>query len=288
MSIETFTLRPPRTTRPTRSTIVLLHASASSSRQWDLLAEAIGSDAEVHAVDLHGHGGRAPFGGTLRLRDDAALLQPLIDRAGAVHLVGHSYGGALALHLALQQPARVRSLALYEPVSFSLLADLDRDHPATQEPRGIAEALRRLHAQGRDALAAERFIDYWSGTGTWARMGAARQASVSAKVPVLIAHFDALAAEPSPAAQLQRLTMPLLCLSGDATTLAARRIAARLAERLPQARHETLPRLGHMGPVTHAPQVNARLLDFLQHHGGLQPRHTVPPAPPQAEAIGLA
>ena len=40
------------------------------------------------------------------------------------HLIGHSYGGMVALQLAAQaQPQRVRSLSLFEPIAFHLLPD---------------------------------------------------------------------------------------------------------------------------------------------------------------------
>ena len=63
--------------------------------------------------------------------------------------------------------------------------------------------------------------------------------------------------------------MPVLCLAGGRSTAAALRIAGLLRSLLPGAQHETLAGLGHMGPITHAPLVNDRLLRF---HGLDQPR----------------
>jgi hypothetical protein len=63
--------------------------------------------------------------------------------------------------------------------------------------------------------------------------------------------------------------MPMLCLTGGRSTAAALRIAALLRDLLPGAQHEMLAGLGHMGPITHAPLVNDRLLRF---HGGELPR----------------
>src|SRR3546814_1285704 len=81
--------------------------------------------------DLPGYG-RAGFRG--RVRDDSASLAgdaaavlrtpgvPTGIGAPAFHLVGHSYGGAVPLKIALSQPQRVLSLTLIEPVLFHLLA----------------------------------------------------------------------------------------------------------------------------------------------------------------------
>jgi pimeloyl-ACP methyl ester carboxylesterase len=105
---------PAPTSTSTRPTVVLLHASGSSSRQWDLLSRTLRATHEVHAVDLHGHGRRPAWPGSrpLSLHDDARLALEVLERAGGGHVVGHSYGGAVALHLAAAHPHRVHSLAL--------------------------------------------------------------------------------------------------------------------------------------------------------------------------------
>lgn len=263
----TFLMPTPAWHCPSRETVVLLHSSAASARQWDALAEQLSPAFDVHAIDLHGHGRQANWRGAqpLSVRDEAALVLPVIERAGAVHLIGHSYGGAVALHLAVAQPSRVRSLAVYEPVLFRLLADHEPQGAAALEAFGLAERMRTLVSGGQAAEAAERFISYWSGASAWARMGAERQHSITARIDTVVQHFHALYDEPLPLARLARLTMPVLCLSGERSTPAALRIASLLRDLLPTAQHETLPGLAHMGPITHAALVNERLLRF---HGG--------------------
>ena len=247
-----------------RQTIVLLHSSAASARQWDALAERLRPGFDVHAIDLHGHGRQASWHGdrALSVHDEAALMLPVIERAGGAHLIGHSYGAAVALHLAAARPSLVRSLAVYEPVLFRLLADHEPLGAAAREAFQLAEGMRALVAGGRSAAAAECFVDYWSGACTWARMGPERQQAVVSRMPVVLQHFDALYTEPLPTTRLARLNMPVLCLAGGRSTAAALRIAGLLRAFLPAAQHETLPGLGHMGPITHAALVNDRLLRF--------------------------
>ena len=92
--------------------------------------------------------------------------------AGApVHLVGHSYGGAAALRLALQQPAAIASLTLYEPSAFHVL---EAGGPAAQAAH---REIRRSPPPASDGLlsgdyaaAAERFVAYWGGGEAWSRM----------------------------------------------------------------------------------------------------------------------
>lgn len=264
----TATLHPLDTAarhRADRQTVILLHSSAASARQWDALAERLRASFDVQAIDLHGHGQQAGWSGErpLSVHDDAALALPMLERAGGAHLIGHSYGAAVALHLAAVRPARVRSLAVYEPVLFRLLADHEPQGGAAREAFELAAAMRMLVSAGQAAAAAERFVDYWSGASAWASLAPHRQRAVVSRMPVVVQHFDTLHAQALPMAPLRRLSAPVLCLAGARSTAAALRIAGMLRDLLPGAAHETLPGLGHMGPITHAPLVNDRLLRFL-------------------------
>src|SRR5690349_8336711 len=104
--------------------VVCLHSSTGSSAQWRALQDAMASRWEVLAPDLHGHGRSPalPDGDVSALAADAdAVVAAAGIAARPVHLVGHSYGAAVALQVALRHPRQVRSLTLYEPVVFGML-----------------------------------------------------------------------------------------------------------------------------------------------------------------------
>jgi pimeloyl-ACP methyl ester carboxylesterase len=78
------------------------------------------------ALDLYGYGESDswPGNGPFTLTAEAALADAVLPTGnGLIHLVGHSYGGAVALRFATQYPERLRSLVLIEPVAFHLLRD---------------------------------------------------------------------------------------------------------------------------------------------------------------------
>ncbi len=106
-----------------RPTVVLLHSSASSERQWERLAELLKPRFRVRAIELHGHGEQAAWhgDGPLTLADDAAIGVPELWEADGAHIVGHSYGAAVALKVATTVPRLVHSLVAYEPVLFPYL-----------------------------------------------------------------------------------------------------------------------------------------------------------------------
>src|SRR5512144_3434751 len=93
--------------------VVCIHASASSSAQWRPLMDRLAGRFRTLAVDLYGSGRspRWPDDRPLSLADEVALLEPVLAAAGdGFHLVGHSYGGAVALTAALAEPGRLRPL----------------------------------------------------------------------------------------------------------------------------------------------------------------------------------
>src|SRR5262249_33301377 len=79
--------------------VILLHSSASSSRQWQSLVERLQPRHRVFSVDLHGYGDSGTWHGgrAFTLADEAAVVVALAQQLDApAHIVGHSYGGAVA------------------------------------------------------------------------------------------------------------------------------------------------------------------------------------------------
>lgn len=254
-----------RAAAPAPSTVLLLHAGGSSSRQWQALAEALPPHWRVLAPDFHGHGERAAWSGAapMTLADDAALAARMLAEAGGGWVVGHSYGGAVALKLAGEWPALVRGVLAYEPVLVRLLADDAQGREIVQDAAAIAESIRERLARDQDEAAARLFVDYWSGAGAWDLMPLGRRAAVAMRMASVLRQYDALVREPAPLPRLARLRQPTLLLSGERTARISRRVAALLREALPQAQHEVLPGLDHMSPVTRPEAFNRRVLRFL-------------------------
>src|SRR3954462_12885429 len=107
-----------------KPTVIALHCSGASGQMWRHLAALLGDRFSLLAPDLIGCGAAAPWNGAhdFTVADEAALTIGLIDAShGPVHLVGHSYGGGVALRVARERPSRIASLTLYEPSLLSVL-----------------------------------------------------------------------------------------------------------------------------------------------------------------------
>lgn len=240
--------------------VICLHASGSSSSQWEPLMQAVADRYCVTAFDLHGHGRSATPTARYRLATDTdAVLRAVAHASRPLHLVGHSFGGAIALDAALRLGAAVASVTVYEPVLFGLL------HQASAEYRevvSVGRAVVRAVAVGRLEDACARFIDYWSGAGSWAAMPEAARQRIAARIAVVAGHFDTLFSNPLPLERLQTLDVPVRLLHGDLSPAAALAVVRRLTT-LDAVVVERIAGAGHMGPITHASQVTSRVVAHL-------------------------
>ncbi|OMC06003.1 alpha/beta hydrolase [Mycobacterium sp. NS-7484] len=92
--------------------VLLIHGLTGHGQRWKTLAEQHLSDVAVLAPDLLGHG-RSSWAAPWTLDANVEALASLLDRPTLV--VGHSFGGALALNLAAAHPDLVSGLVLLDP-----------------------------------------------------------------------------------------------------------------------------------------------------------------------------
>ena len=247
--------------------VVCLHSNASTSSQWRALMELLAPKFRVLAPDSYGAGKSPawPMDQTVRVRHEAALLEPVFARAGEPFaLVAHSYGAAVALIAALAEPHRVRALALYEPTLFSLL---DAEAPPPNEADGIRAAVAKAAVAldaDNPAGAAECFIDFWMGTGAWALTPEARKGPIACSMVNIRGWASALFGEPTPLKAFAALSVPVLYMIGKDSPASSLGVARLLTRTLPRARVIEFEGLGHMGPVTHPDVVNEAIYRFLE------------------------
>lgn len=247
--------------------VVLLHSSGASGGQWRVLADVLSRRWRAIAPDLCGYGGSSAwFGsGAFTLGHEAQRLQRLLgDLDEPVHLIGHSYGGAVALHLARMRGLPLRSLTLIEPVAFHLLRGRSGpDAAALAEITRLAGAVQRALVRGDLDGGYGRFVDYWSGRGTWEQLPAARRAELAPQLAKVALDFEAALNEPGSPDELRTLALPTLLIRGARSVLPTQAICNRLAATLPDVRSEVIDGAGHMAPLTHREVVNRHIAGWL-------------------------
>ena len=245
------------------ATVVCLHSSMSHGGQWRALVNRLGNDFKVITPNLLGYSGANDGFEQLRLEDEvAAVMQQISGIEGPLHLVGHSFGGAVALRLASLYPERVASLTVYEPVWFALLFDGGVQDDECREIERIQRLLGSDSPFGQ-TRGAQDFINYWAGGDGWSHLPVEAQDKLTSLSSKVAAEFGALMAAGPATQELYNLDVPVQLLCGTNTRNSARQISELLAEMLPGVEYHRLPGLAHMAPVTNADDVNPLIVNHI-------------------------
>src|SRR5437773_687129 len=102
-----------------------------------------------------------------------------------------------------------------------------------------------------------RFVDYWSGPGSWDAMPQGKRATFAPQLAKVVLDFHALLSEPAELEDVCDIGVPTLLVQGGGTRLPSRCVCARLRMALPEASLRVVQGAGHMLPLTHRAEVNA-------------------------------
>ncbi len=249
--------------RPSNHPVVLLHGTAGKPSHWAGVAAGL-AGFEVRMPSLPGHCVLCHEAtGGLIVDEAYTIAKSAVGPGQRVHLVGHSYGGAVALKLAMAFPECIKSLTLIEPAVFHLLRDggaLERQMYAD-----IAEVevrLRKAHAAGDATPGVRGFIDFWCGEGSFARFRPEKQQSLIAAAETIIGNFTSVARENWPLESCTMIKVPTLAITGSLSPVLIQHLSRYIAGVLDDAKVVQLAEAGHMLPLTHAQAV----AQILSHH----------------------
>ena len=221
----------------------------------------------VRAVNLFGYGKTPPWPTekTQTLDDQARHVEAALPaNADEVYLVGHSFGGSVAMKTAAQLGDRVTKIVLLETNPFYLLAQAGRDD-AFAEAMDLRNCIKTFGRLGEWATAAERFSDYWNGKGTWQEMAPDRRVAFAEALKPNFFEWDAVMNETTSAAQWAiLLPRDTLLVCDPDTVLPIREITAILRRSSPAWAYKEAPGGGHMAPLTRPELINSVVRSFLE------------------------
>ena len=247
--------------------LLLLHGFSGDKTNWEKLRAGLQDQYRVIALDILGHGAsdKPSQMGAYRVERVACDILSLLDemQIPECHLLGYSMGGRLALGLALQYPARFRSLVL-ESASPGL-AD---ENEGKQRRRNDESLAARIQTMGVDW-----FVDYWERLPLWKSqqdlpediLSAQRKQRKRNDATGLANSLRGMGsgAQPNLWPRLRYVTMPTLLLAGEQDSKFVT-INQLMAQQMPHAYLQVIPGAGHNTHLEQPMAFQERVISFLQ------------------------
>lgn len=229
--------------------VVVIHGAMDRSAGMVMLSRRLDEDHRVLRYDRRGYGRSAPHAGPFTMDAHVADAAALIDGRRAV-VLGHSYGGNVALALAERHPDLVRAVALYEV-------------PLSWLPWWPGGSSRRLVGEDdTPADAAERFMRRMVGDERWESLPEKVRVHRRAEGEAFVAELTDLAANPPWSAE--EIDVSVVAMYGELTREHHRDGAHYLAELLSDRPPIEIPGARHNGPFTHPDAVAAVVRELEQ------------------------
>ncbi|WP_296431906.1 alpha/beta hydrolase [Yoonia sp.] len=246
--------------------VILVHSSVAGAKQWRSLMDALAGDFHVIAINLFGYGKTRAWddGNLQRLEDQARLIEPFLPTAGnQISIVGHSFGGSVAMKAAALFKDQMNRLVLIEPNPFYLLSKYGRME-AYEEAVSLRDLIKTNGRAGTWEIAAERFADYWTGAGSWNAMPEDRKTKFSHALKPNFHEWDAVMNEQTSLSEWERdLPKGTTVLSSADTVKSIAEIVALMKENVPGWNFERIKKGGHMAIMTKPEQLNPMVIDAL-------------------------
>jgi pimeloyl-ACP methyl ester carboxylesterase len=246
--------------------VVLIHGSLADRSAWDRVVPGLAEAMEVVTYDRRGYGESRGPPSVHRVREDADDLAGLLEAINIfpAHVVAHSYGGAVALRLAIDHPQMVRSLALHEPPLVGLLAE----DPATESEgralvEGVGKVLALVAAGDRDRAAFDVVSVFSTDPGTWKRLPPEVRRSFADRMDLWSQEYSDPESLVPDRAACRELLVPTLLTTGSLSPRFLGRITADLEALLKNAQRAEIPDVGHTPHLARPFQYIGLLVTFL-------------------------
>ncbi|OCX67162.1 hypothetical protein BFP70_03105 [Thioclava sp. SK-1] len=234
-----------------------IHCAMGNSRMWRSVLSPLEDQLTTTVFDLPGHGQSGDWDRDIHAGDyqkhATQIAASFIRRP--VDIIGHSFGTAAALRIAVAAPDAVRSLTLIEPILFKAIEGT-ADYARLQADQ---TQLETLIASGQDDNAVKGFIDIWGAAGMWEALTPDQRARRCAQLPIIASASRSNLEDPGDILRpdgLESIDAPVLLIHGDKSPASVAQVCQSLAPRFQDVGTACVPNAGHMVPITHAQVVS--------------------------------
>ena len=222
---------------PSQPLVVLVHGSMDRAAGLLKLSRRLDDDYRVLRYDRRGYGRSTPHDGPFAMIEQVAALVTLLAGRRAV-LIGHSYGGNVALAVAAHHPQLVAGVGVFEsPLSWQ---------PWWPKDTPGAKAVMEGEPPER---AAESFMRRLIGDSRWDALPERTRATRRVEGKAMVGELADLRAKAP--WHPEQIVAPVLVGYGDRGASHHREGMTRLASMLPEARLVVLPGCRHDAPTSH-------------------------------------
>jgi pimeloyl-ACP methyl ester carboxylesterase len=245
--------------------VVLLHSSASSANQWRTLIENFSDKFNFIALNLIGYG-KTPTWKNDHLQslfDQVALIEKIPTlKDETFSIVGHSFGGSVAMKAAMHFGDRINNLILLEPNPFYLLKQEGR-LGAFEEVLLLQHYIKSYFKNDWEK-AVSFFANYWNGKGSWEKLSEHQKEKFSIILKPNLFEWGAVMNETTPLEVWQtKLPKKTFLIQARDTVKTIRELNELFILNCPEWTFKTLELGGHMAPTTHPQVVNPLIINSL-------------------------
>jgi len=243
------------TSEPDAEVVVLIHGLGLNAHIWEPLAAELNERYHVLRYDLRGHGECSHDGSELTWELLCQDLDHLFHLCGITeaHMVGHGFGGNLAVRYGMSRPERVKTFVLismvgfYPPEAMKRSVELRRSYVENGLAAGLAEQMATLVS----CLPDEREEVAW-----------VREAYLQCDMDVYFKLIELFAAA-NPLNDLTEIDKPCLVMAGDKDTIYPSYMSQITAQFIPNAISVTVPDAASVVFVDNQPYTAQKMFEFL-------------------------
>ncbi len=244
--------------------VVFIHGFGGDTLSWQQHFAELAKHHKVVNYDMRGFGkSNVPTDQPYTHADDLKALLDYLEIESA-HVIGHSFGGEIALNFALAYPEATQSLTLIEP-DISGAEGLPAPTPEEEAAFG---AIFAALEEGDHAGAALGLVDNHPIFAVSRNVPSVRKYHLEILADYQWFHFmnedPVVQPQPPSAERLGKIVAPTLLFVGDSTTQYQTMEVDMLVEQVPNARKVVVENSDHFPHVLYPDDFNARVLDFLE------------------------